>query len=142
MQHEANRLGNRHKITCDLGMSYGHRAALLDLFEKQGNHAAIAAQHVAEANGRKNRSVHRAVPSQSLHINFADALGLDDFVLAGMSLGGLTALGLGITGEYLWLTLQNSRGRPNFIVRSTATFDRPRSDYVPVAGATSARKSS
>jgi glycosyltransferase involved in cell wall biosynthesis len=69
-------------------------------------------------------------------------LGYTPLMLVITFFGGLTALGLGITGEYLWLTLQNSRGRPNFIVRSTATFDRPRSDYVPVAGATSARKSS
>ena len=38
--------------------------------------------------------------------------------------GGLTALGFGITGQYLWLSLQNARRRPNFIVRSsTASTD-------------------
>jgi len=69
-------------------------------------------------------------------------LGYTPLMLVITFFGGLTALGLGITGQYLWLTLQNSRGRPNFIVRSTATFDAPRTDYVPVGGPTSARNSS
>jgi len=69
-------------------------------------------------------------------------LGYTPLMLVITFFGGLTALGLGITGQYLWLTLQNSRGRPNFIVRSAETFDRPRADYAPVAGATSARNSS
>ena len=37
--------------------------------------------------------------------------------------GGLTALGLGITGQYLWLTLENARGRPSFVVRTTEAFN-------------------
>jgi len=37
--------------------------------------------------------------------------------------GGLTALGLGIVGQYLWLSLQNARNRPAFIVKSAETFD-------------------
>ena len=32
--------------------------------------------------------------------------------------GGLTAVGLGIVGQYVWLTLQNARNRPPFIVES------------------------
>jgi hypothetical protein len=36
--------------------------------------------------------------------------------------GGLTALGLGIVGEYLWLTLQNGRQRPSYVIRSVAAF--------------------
>jgi glycosyltransferase involved in cell wall biosynthesis len=51
-------------------------------------------------------------------------LGYAPLMLAITSFGGLTALGLGIVGQYLWLTLQNSRGRPSFIVRSTERFDR------------------
>jgi polyisoprenyl-phosphate glycosyltransferase len=39
-------------------------------------------------------------------------------VLAVMFFGGLTTLGLGIIGQYLWLCLQNTRQRPTFIVRS------------------------
>ena len=44
-------------------------------------------------------------------------------MLAIAFFGGLTTLGLGITGQYLWLTLQNARGRPNFIVKSAESFD-------------------
>lgn len=50
-------------------------------------------------------------------------LGYTPLMLAVMFFGGLTALGLGIVGQYLWLSLQNSRGRPNFIVKSARTFD-------------------
>ena len=37
-------------------------------------------------------------------------------VLAILFFGGLNSLGLGILGQYLWLTLQNVRHRPNYIV--------------------------
>lgn len=49
-------------------------------------------------------------------------LGYTPLMLVITFFGGLTALGLGITGQYLWLTLQNARGRPNFIVRSASRF--------------------
>jgi len=42
--------------------------------------------------------------------------GYSAIVLTVMFFGGLTSLGLGILGQYLWLTLQNARRRPNFIV--------------------------
>ena len=48
-------------------------------------------------------------------------------VLAILSFGSLLSLGLGILGQYLWLTLQNARGRPAYIVSEQATFDK-RSD--------------
>lgn len=38
-------------------------------------------------------------------------------VVAIVFFGGLTALGLGIVGQYLWIALQNTRNRPTFIVR-------------------------
>jgi polyisoprenyl-phosphate glycosyltransferase len=50
-------------------------------------------------------------------------LGYTPLMLVITFFGGLTALGLGITGEYLWLTLQNTRGRPNYIVKSAAIYD-------------------
>jgi glycosyltransferase involved in cell wall biosynthesis len=50
-------------------------------------------------------------------------LGYTPLMLVITFFGGLTALGLGITGQYLWLTLQNARARPNFVVRSASTFD-------------------
>lgn len=51
-------------------------------------------------------------------------LGYTPLMLAITSFGGLTALGLGIVGEYLWLSLQNTRNRPAFIVRSVERFER------------------
>ena len=50
-------------------------------------------------------------------------LGYTPLMLAIVSFGGLTALGLGIVGQYLWLSLQNTRNRPSFVVRSTHDFD-------------------
>ncbi len=50
-------------------------------------------------------------------------LGYTPLMLAIVSFGGLSALGLGIVGQYLWLSLQNTRNRPSFIVRSTSEFD-------------------
>jgi len=37
--------------------------------------------------------------------------------------GALNCLGLGIIGGYVWRTLENSKGRPNFLVASRDTFD-------------------
>jgi glycosyltransferase involved in cell wall biosynthesis len=48
--------------------------------------------------------------------------GYTPLVLMIMFFGGLTALGLGIVGEYLWLSLQNSRRRPNFIVQTLKSY--------------------
>ena len=44
--------------------------------------------------------------------------GYSAIVLIVIFFGGLTSLGLGIIGQYLWLTLQNTRRRPNWIVAS------------------------
>jgi glycosyltransferase involved in cell wall biosynthesis len=48
-------------------------------------------------------------------------LGYTPLMLVVTFFGGLTALGLGLVGQYLWLTLQNARRRPNYIVRSAQT---------------------
>lgn len=45
-------------------------------------------------------------------------LGYTPLMLVIAIFGGMTALGLGIVGQYLWLTLQNARRRPNYIVKS------------------------
>jgi len=45
-------------------------------------------------------------------------LGYTPLMLVISFFGGLTALGLGIIGQYLWLSLQNARSRPSFIVKS------------------------
>jgi glycosyltransferase involved in cell wall biosynthesis len=46
-------------------------------------------------------------------------LGYTPLMLVISFFGGLTALGLGIVGEYLWLSLQNARARPPYVVKST-----------------------
>lgn len=51
--------------------------------------------------------------------------GYTPIVLTIMFFGGLTTFGLGIVGQYLWLTLRNARRRPNFIVRSVREFAGP-----------------
>jgi glycosyltransferase involved in cell wall biosynthesis len=48
-------------------------------------------------------------------------LGYTPLMLVISFFGGLTALGLGIVGQYLWLSLQNARGRPAFVVKSVWT---------------------
>ena len=50
-------------------------------------------------------------------------LGYTPIMLVITFFGGLTALGLGIVGEYLWLSLQNARNRPTFIVKAACSFD-------------------
>ena len=49
--------------------------------------------------------------------------GYTPIILAITFFGGLMTLGLGIIGQYLWLALRNSRQRPNYIVRTVATFN-------------------
>jgi hypothetical protein len=49
-------------------------------------------------------------------------LGYTPLMLMIAFFGGLTALGLGIVGQYQWLALQNSRGRPAFVVKSTRSY--------------------
>jgi glycosyltransferase involved in cell wall biosynthesis len=50
-------------------------------------------------------------------------LGYTPLMLVITFFGGLTALGLGIVGQYLWLSLQNARARPNFIIKSAQIFE-------------------
>jgi hypothetical protein len=56
-------------------------------------------------------------------LGLVPVLGYTPLMLAITSFGGLTALGLGIVGQYLWLSLQNTRNRPPFIVRSVEHYD-------------------
>lgn len=51
-------------------------------------------------------------------------LGYTPLMLVITFFGGLTALGLGIVGQYLWLTLQNARKRPNYVVKSAWRSDQ------------------
>lgn len=48
--------------------------------------------------------------------------GYTPIVLAILFFGAFASLGFGITGQYLWLTLQNSRRRPGFIVASVQDY--------------------
>jgi glycosyltransferase involved in cell wall biosynthesis len=50
-------------------------------------------------------------------------LGYTPLMLMITFFGGLTALGMGIIGQYVWLSLQNARKRPNFVVRTSERFD-------------------
>ncbi|HEY3883703.1 MAG TPA: glycosyltransferase family 2 protein [Vicinamibacterales bacterium] len=50
-------------------------------------------------------------------------LGYTPLMLALMFFGGLTALGFGIVGEYVWLSLQNARRRPNYIERARTRYE-------------------
>lgn len=50
--------------------------------------------------------------------------GYTPIALAILFFGALTSLGLGIVGQYAWLALQNSRGRPNFVVAATREFPK------------------
>lgn len=47
--------------------------------------------------------------------------GYTPIVLTIAFFGALTSLGLGILGQYLWLTLQNARRRPNYIIDRAVT---------------------
>ena len=60
-------------------------------------------------------------------------LGYTPLMLVMTFFGGLTALGLGIIGQYQWLSLQNARNRPSFVVKSATTFgDRNAAPVAPL----------
>src|SRR5207248_444979 len=52
--------------------------------------------------------------------------GYSAIVLVIIFFGSLTSLGLGIIGQYLWLTLQNARRRPKYIVASAEQYPKAR----------------
>jgi glycosyltransferase involved in cell wall biosynthesis len=49
--------------------------------------------------------------------------GYTPIVLAIVFFGGLNALGLGVLGEYVWRTFENTKRRPLAIVKSAQTFE-------------------
>jgi glycosyltransferase involved in cell wall biosynthesis len=70
-------------------------------------------------------------------------LGYTPLMLVISFFGGLTALGLGIIGQYLWLSLQNARGRPGYVVKSSWSFQsRAELDAQRLSGRTADRNSS
>ena len=51
-----------------------------------------------------------------------DVPGYTAIALSVTFFGSITSLGLGILGQYLWLVLQNSRGRPNYVIERVEDF--------------------
>ncbi len=45
-------------------------------------------------------------------------------VLTVMFFGGLNSLGIGVLGEYVWRTFENSKGRPGYVVAGRQQFPR------------------
>ena len=43
-------------------------------------------------------------------------------VLIMMFFGSITSLGLGILGQYAWLILQTTRGRPGYVIDQSESF--------------------
>lgn len=55
-------------------------------------------------------------------LNRIEVPGYTAIALAVTFFGSITSLGLGILGQYLWLILQNSRRRPNFLIERVEDF--------------------
>ena len=72
LDDEAGGLRDRHEIPHDVRVRDGDGPALGDLLLEKRNHAAVAAQHVAEAHGDE---AGLAVAAVILHDQLADALG-------------------------------------------------------------------
>ena len=45
-------------------------------------------------------------------------------VLLIMFFGGLNSLGLGLIGEYMWRTFENTKGRPEYIIAQQREFKK------------------
>jgi glycosyltransferase involved in cell wall biosynthesis len=50
--------------------------------------------------------------------------GYSAIIIVIVFFGGVMSLGLGILGQYLWLTLNNARRRPNYIIANIEKWDR------------------
>ena len=72
LQHQRYRFRNGHKITDDIRMGYCHRASGQNLFPEQGNHRAVAAQHISKTHCHKLRVI---MTIKGLDDHFADPLG-------------------------------------------------------------------
>jgi len=59
--------------------------------------------------------------------------GYTAIIITIMFFGGLTTFGLGIIGQYLWISLQNTRNRPNFIVWRQHNFTGGRDERTAVS---------
>jgi len=52
--------------------------------------------------------------------------GYTPIILASLFFGALTSLGFGIVGQYLWLALQSSHRRPEYVIRCAEEYGRSR----------------
>jgi glycosyltransferase involved in cell wall biosynthesis len=52
-----------------------------------------------------------------------DVPGYSATVLLIMFFGGLNSLGLGLIGEYVWRTFENTKGRPSYVIARRREFD-------------------
>ena len=71
LQHQGNRLRYGHKIADDIRVGHRYRPSGRYLLLKQGNHAAVAAQHITEADGHELSVI---VLVKGLYDHFADPL--------------------------------------------------------------------
>ena len=55
-------------------------------------------------------------------LNQIEVPGYTAIALSVTFFGSITSLGLGILGQYLWLVLQNVRGRPNYLIQRVEDF--------------------
>ena len=72
MDDKLHRLGNGHEEALNVGVRHRHGAAFRNLLLEQGNHAAVAAEHIAEAHRREHGLRCAGVV---LHDHLAHALG-------------------------------------------------------------------
>ena len=113
LQHQRHRFGDGHKEAGDLRVRHRYRAALSDLLFEQGDDAAVAAQHVAEAHRHEVRIGAAAV--HHLHHHLAQALrGAHD-------VGGIHRLIRGDQHELLHAVLH--RGHGHFIGAEDVVLD-------------------
>ncbi len=54
-------------------------------------------------------------------LGLIDVAGYTAIIVTVVFFGGMTTFGLGLIGQYLWLSLQNTRNRPTFIIRSATS---------------------
>src|SRR6185437_5788968 len=66
LQHQLHRLGDGHEVTGDVAVRDCHRAAFANLLFEDRDHAAVAAQHIAETH-RHETSTALMVKSENNH---------------------------------------------------------------------------
>ncbi len=77
LQHEPDRLGNRHEITFDISVRHSHWPAFVYLAQERRNYRARRTEHVAEPH---RSHLHIAVGRARLHKHFRKPLGRAHYV--------------------------------------------------------------